>query len=74
MSEERSNRADDLRPRLGRELDALDETEDALYGSNCDSLVRVVERLDFLEDSVAALAARDERDWSVPWVEVREPG
>ena len=75
---------DDLRARLGKELDALKETEDALYVSKRGRLTAVVldsehyaglvERLDYLEDSLAALTARDERDASVPWAEVREPG
>ena len=32
---------------------------------------RLMERLEFLEDSRAALRARDDRDASVPWIEVR---
>lgn len=74
---------EDLRSRLGRELDALRETEDALYVSKRGRLAAVVldsehyaglvERLDYLEDSLAALTARDERASSVPWSEVREP-
>ena len=76
--------AEDLRARLGRELDALKETEDALYVSKRGRLAAVVldsehyaglmERLDYLEDSLAALTAREERDASVPWNEVRETG
>ena len=76
--------ADDLRASLGRELDALKQTEDALYVSKRGRLTAVlldsehyaglVERLDYLEDSLAALTARDERESSVPWSEVREPG
>jgi prevent-host-death family protein len=74
--------SDDLRARLGRELDALRETEDALYVSkrgrlaavilDADHYAQLVERLDYLEDSLAALRARDERDVSVPWEEVRD--
>lgn len=73
----------DLRAGLGRELDALKETEEALYVSKRGRLAAVVldsehyaalvERLDYLEDSLAALTAREERDSSVPWSEVREP-
>lgn len=73
--------SDDLRARLGKELDALRETEDALYVSKRGRLAAVVldseryaelvERLDFLEDSLAALQARDERDTAVPWSDVR---
>jgi prevent-host-death family protein len=76
--------AEDLRARLGRELDALKETDDALYVSKRGRLAAVVldsehyaelvERLEYLEDSLAALTARQERDSSVPWSEVREPG
>lgn len=73
--------AEDLRARLGRELDALRETEEALYVSKRGRLTAVVidseryaellERLDYLEDSLAALKARDERDDAVPWADVR---
>lgn len=74
--------AEDLRARLGRELDALRETDDALYVSKRGRLAAVVldseryaellERLDYLEDSLAALQARDERDAAVPWSDVRD--
>lgn len=74
--------AEDLRAKLGKELDALRETEDALYVSKRGRLAAVVldsehyaaliERLDYLEDSLAALTAREERETSVPWGEVRE--
>ena len=73
--------ADDLRARLGREIDALRETDDALYVSkrgrlaavvlDADRYAELVERLDYLEDSLAALQARDERDATVPWNDVR---
>lgn len=75
--------AEDLRARLGKELDALRETDDALYVSKRGRLAAVVldseryaeilERLDYLEDSLAALQARDERDAAVPWSDVRDP-
>ena len=75
--------AEDLRTRLGKELDALRETDDALYVSKRGRLAAVVldseryaeilERLDYLEDSLAALQARDERDAAVPWSDVRGP-
>ncbi len=74
--------AEDLRARLGRELDALRDTEEALYVSKRGRLAGVlldperyaelIERLDYLEDSLAALQARDERGSAVPWAEVRE--
>jgi PHD/YefM family antitoxin component YafN of YafNO toxin-antitoxin module len=74
--------AEDLRARLGRELDALKESEEVLYVSKRGRLAGVLvdperyaellDRLDFLEDSLAALQARDERDVAVPWAEVRE--
>jgi PHD/YefM family antitoxin component YafN of YafNO toxin-antitoxin module len=74
--------AEDLRARLGRELDALKESEDALYVSkrgrlagvlvDPDRYAELLDRLDFLEDSLAALQAREERDAAVPWAEVRE--
>lgn len=74
---------EDLRARLGKELDALRETDDALYVSKRGRLAAVVldsehyaglvERLEYLEDSLAALSVRDERESTVPWSEVREP-
>jgi prevent-host-death family protein len=73
--------ADDLRAKLGRELDALRESEEALYVTKQGRLAGVlldpehyaelVERLDYLEDSLAALQARDERDAGASWSEVR---
>lgn len=73
--------AEDLRARLGKEIDALRETEDALYVSKRGRLAAVVldseryaellERLDYLEDSLAALQARDERDLTIAWSDVR---
>jgi len=73
--------ADDLRAKLGRELDALQESEEALYVSKRGRLAAVlldperyaelIDRLDYLEDSLAALRARDERETSVPWSEIR---
>ena len=74
--------AEDLRAKLGRELDALRGTTDALYVSKRGRLAAVVldsdryadllERIEYLEDSLAALRARDERDETVQWTEVRE--
>ena len=73
--------ADDLRARLGRELDSLRESQEALYVSkrgrltavliDADRYAELIERLDYLEDSLAALAAREERDQTEPWDEVR---
>ena len=73
--------ADDLRSKLGRELDALQESDDALYilkrGRLAGVLVdpdryaELIDRIDYLEDSLAALQARDERDAAVPWADVR---
>ncbi len=73
--------ADDLRAKLGRELDALHESEEALYVSKRGRLAGVlldperyaelIDRLDYLEDSLAALQARDERETSIPWPEIR---
>jgi PHD/YefM family antitoxin component YafN of YafNO toxin-antitoxin module len=73
--------ADDLRAKLGRELDALRESDEALYVSKRGRLAGVlldseryaelIERLDYLEDSLAALQARVERDAALPWSEVR---
>jgi antitoxin Phd len=74
--------SEDLRARLGRELDALKETHEALYVSkrgrlagvlvDPDQYAELLDRLDDLEDSLAALQARVERDDAVPWAEVRE--
>ncbi len=74
--------AEDLRAKLGRELDALRESEEALYVSkrgrlagvllDPDRYAELIERLEYLEDSLAALRARAERDDTVPWSEVRE--
>jgi PHD/YefM family antitoxin component YafN of YafNO toxin-antitoxin module len=71
---------DDLRASLGRELDALRASHEALYISkrgrlagvllDPDRYAELIERLDYLEDSLAALRAREERDRSVPWSEV----
>ena len=73
--------AEDLRARLGRELDALKETEEALYVSKRGRLTAVVldsehyaaliERLEYLEDSLAALNPREDRI-TVAWAEIRE--
>ena len=73
--------ADDLRARLGRELDALRQSEDALYISkrgrlagvllHPDRYAELLDRLEYLEDSLAALRAREETDSSLPWSEVR---
>lgn len=73
--------ADDLRRSLGRELDALRASEQALYVSKRGRLAAVlldperyaelIERVEYLEDSLAALQAREERDTSESWAEVR---
>ena len=73
--------ADDLRAKLGRELDALRESEEVLYVSrrgrlagvlvDPDRYAELIERLDFLEDSLAVLTARQELDAAVPWSAVR---
>jgi PHD/YefM family antitoxin component YafN of YafNO toxin-antitoxin module len=74
--------AEDFRARLGRELDALKASEDALYVSkrgrlagvvlDVDRYAELIERLEYLEDSLAALGAREEADQAIPWSEVRE--
>jgi PHD/YefM family antitoxin component YafN of YafNO toxin-antitoxin module len=68
--------------RLGRELDALRENEEAVYVSkrgrlagvllDPDRYAELLDRLDYLEDSLGALQARDERDATVAWTEVRQ--
>ena len=74
--------ADDLRARLGRELDALRDSEEALYVSkrgrlagvllDADRYAELLDRLEYLEDSIAAMQAREDRELAVPWAEVRE--
>jgi prevent-host-death family protein len=72
--------AEDLRAHLGRELDALkaDEIYITKRGRLAGVLVdpneyaELLDRLDYLEDSLAALQAREERDQAVLWTEVRE--
>jgi len=73
--------ADDLRAHLGRELDALKETEEALYVSKRGRLAAVVldsehyaaliDRLEYLEDSLVALTARED-GVTLAWAEIRE--
>ena len=73
--------ADDFRAKLGRELETLRESEEALYISkrgrlagvllDPDRYAELIDRLDYLEDSLAALQARDERSAALPWSEVR---
>jgi prevent-host-death family protein len=72
--------AEDLRAHLGRELDALKADEiyitkrGRLAGVlvDPDEYAELLDRLDYLEDSLAALQAREERDQAVLWTEVRE--
>jgi hypothetical protein len=66
---------------LGQELDSLRAEKDVLYVSkrgrltgvliDIDRYAEILDRLEFLEDSLAALQARDELTSSVPWTEVR---
>ena len=73
--------AEDLRARLGQELDSLKAATDVVYVSkrgrlagvlmDVDHYAEILDRLEFLEDSLAALQARDEIDASSPWSEVR---
>ena len=74
--------AEDFRARLGRELDALRASDDVLYVSkrgrlagvvlDVDRYAELVERLEYLEDSLAALQAREEANETIGWSEVRE--
>ncbi len=74
--------ADDLRSQLGRELDLLHSTEEVLFVSKRGRLTAVlidieqyramVERAEYLEDSLAALQAREEADLAIPWSTVRK--
>ena len=73
--------AEELRASLGRELDALRGTDDTLYVSKRGHLAGVImdpdryadliDRLEYLEDSLAALQAREERETTLTWTEVR---
>lgn len=81
MSSERVVTAEDLRLRLRPELDGLKTARDVLYVSkrgrlagvltDVDRYAEIVHRLEYLEDSLAALRARKEGDRTVPWSEVR---
>jgi len=72
--------AEDLRAKLGQELDSLKAASDVLYVSkrgrlagvliDVDRYADILDRLEFLEDSLAALQARDEVEKSVSWGEV----
>jgi prevent-host-death family protein len=74
--------ADDLRSRLGHELDLLRSSEDVLFVSKRGRLAAVlidveryrelVERVEYLEDSLAAFQAREEVDQAIPWSKVRK--
>ena len=72
----------ELRMHLGRELDTLRDTEDALYVSGHGRLVGVLldadhhaallAQVEYLEDSLAALQARKERALTVPWAALND--
>lgn len=74
--------ADDLRSQLGHELDQLRSSEEVLFVSKRGRLAAVmidvdhyramVERAEYLEDSLAALQAREEADQAIPWSKVRK--
>ena len=71
--------SEDLRARLGRELDML--KDDVLYVSkrgrlagvlvDVDRYSELIDRLDFLEDSLAAVQAREDPAVSIRWSQVR---
>jgi prevent-host-death family protein len=73
--------AEDLRARLGRELEELRDTEDAVYVSkrgrlagvllDVDRYAELLDRIEYLEDSLAAIEARDEPGETIPWEDVR---
>lgn len=74
--------ADDLRSQLGHQLDQLRSSEEVLFVSKRGRLAAVlidvdqyramVERAEYLEDSLAALQAREEVDQAVLWSTVRK--
>ena len=48
------------------------ETRPADWGLlDSDRYAEMLDRIDYLEDSLAALQARDEADSAIPWFEVR---
>ena len=73
--------SDDLRSRLGRERDALRSSDEALYVSkrgrlagvllDVDRYAELLDRIEYLEDSLAALQARDEPEATESWADVR---
>jgi prevent-host-death family protein len=73
--------SEDLRARLGQELDSLKAAKDVLYVSkrgrlagvliDVDRYADLMDRLEFLEDSIAALQAREDVSGTVPWSGVR---
>jgi PHD/YefM family antitoxin component YafN of YafNO toxin-antitoxin module len=73
--------AEDLRARLGREVDSLKTANDVLYVSkrgrlagvliDVDRYAEILDRLEFLEDSLAVLQSRDDLEKGKPWSEVR---
>jgi hypothetical protein len=75
--------AEQLRDDLDAELEALRGTNEVLHVSRHDRrtavlldpthYVALLSRLDYLEDSVAALTTREDRAASMPWRELREP-
>lgn len=74
--------SEDLRARLGRELDGIRGTREALHVTkrgklvgvliDADQYAELLDRIDYLEDSLAALQARAESDKTVAWSELRE--
>lgn len=74
----------DLRANLARELDRLAERHEPLHVSkggrlagvliDPDRYAELLDRLDDLEDSVAALLARVTREDAIPWSEARKAG
>jgi prevent-host-death family protein len=82
MSVPRVVTADDLRSQLGHELDQLRSSEEVLFVTKRGRLTAVlidveqyramVERAEYLEDSLAALQAREEADLAIPWSKVRK--
>ena len=73
--------AGDLRARLGQELDSLKTASDVLYVSkrgrlagvliDVDRYSAILDRLEFLEDSLSTLRSRDEMEKGIPWSRLR---
>jgi hypothetical protein len=63
-------KSEKFRARLAQEINSLNVERDGGL-IDVDRYNAIVERLEFLLDSLAALRARDELETSLPWTKVR---